>query len=85
METKIQLSEEEWNLVMNAGILLTKNRAMEKIALFLGELANISSRIFSAESLALPEADNGVFPAHGIYCLAGFLGEFALGCFYLYL
>ena len=54
METKIQLSEEEWNLVMNAGILLTKNRAMEKIALFLGELADISSGIFSAESLVLP-------------------------------
>ena len=54
METKIQLSEEEWNLVMNAGILLTKNRAMEKIALFLGQLADISSGIFSPESLALP-------------------------------
>ena len=54
METKIQLSEEEWNLVMNAGILLTKNRAMEKIALFLGQLADISGGIFSPESLALP-------------------------------
>jgi hypothetical protein len=54
METKIQLSEEEWQLVMNAEILLTKNRALNKIALFLGEIGNVSTTIFSMESIVLP-------------------------------
>lgn len=54
MKTKIQLSEEEWNLVTNAGILLTKNRIIEKLNEFLGEIANASTAIFSPESIVLP-------------------------------
>ena len=54
METKIQLSEEEWQLVMNAEIVLTKNRALEKLALFLGEIGNTSRTIFSPETIVLP-------------------------------
>ncbi|HSB93182.1 MAG TPA: hypothetical protein VLC28_08700 [Flavitalea sp.] len=56
METKIQLSEDEWNLVMNASVLLTKNRAMQKISGFLAEIADTSTTIFSAESVPLPIA-----------------------------
>ena len=54
METKIQLSEDEWQLVMNAGILLTKNRALEKIAMFLGEIGNTAGTVISPETVALP-------------------------------
>ena len=54
MKTKIQLSEEEWNLAMNAGILLTKNRVMEKMSEFLGEIATVSKTIFHTESIMLP-------------------------------
>jgi hypothetical protein len=54
METKIQLSEEEWQLVMNAEILLTKNRVLEKVALFLGEIGNSAGTIFSPEAIVLP-------------------------------
>jgi hypothetical protein len=54
MKTKIQLSEEEWNLAMNAGILLTKNRVMEKLIEFLGEIATVSKTIFNTESIMLP-------------------------------
>ena len=39
---------------MNAEILLTKNRVMEKLSVFLGEIGNTSTTIFSAESIMLP-------------------------------
>jgi hypothetical protein len=54
MKTKIHLSEEEWNLAMNAGILLTKNRVMEKLYQFLGEIATDSKTIFNDQSIMLP-------------------------------
>jgi len=54
METKIQFSAEEWSLVQNAEILLTKNRILEKVAGFLGELAGSYTGIALAESVLLP-------------------------------
>jgi hypothetical protein len=54
MKTKIHLSEEEWNLAINADILLTKNRVLEKLFAFLGEIATVSKTIFQAESIMLP-------------------------------
>src|SRR6476469_7228211 len=54
METKIQFSGEEWSLVTNAEILLTKNRILEKVAGFLGELAGSYREIVCAESVLLP-------------------------------
>ncbi|MBX2922389.1 MAG: hypothetical protein KF746_09380 [Chitinophagaceae bacterium] len=39
-DAKIQLSEEELHLALNAGWILTKNRIVEKICRYFGDLAN---------------------------------------------
>ena len=54
METKIQLSADEWNLVQDAALLLTKNRVMEKMMQQFGQLATLSEQIFNPGLMFLP-------------------------------